>query len=52
VRTLILFIISYGFFDKSKFSGLDAESKKKEQTIVSGLVMFSIQRSLGTSWLQ
>jgi hypothetical protein len=37
---------------KVNFQDLIAESKKKEQTIVSGLVIFSIQRSLGTSWLQ
>jgi hypothetical protein len=45
------FIDSYGFFDRSKFSGL-IRAESKEQTIVSGLVMFSIPKGLGTSWLQ
>jgi hypothetical protein len=37
------FIDSYGFFDRNKFSGL-IRAESKEQTIVSGLVMFSIQK--------
>ncbi|MFV8357100.1 PorP/SprF family type IX secretion system membrane protein [Flavobacterium sp. XS1P32] len=43
------FIDSYGFFDKSKFSGLIRAESKKEQTIVSGLVMFSIPKGI---WAQ
>ena len=43
------FIDSYGFFDKSKFSGLIRAESKKEQTIVSGLMMFSIPKGI---WAQ
>ncbi|RKS94782.1 type IX secretion system PorP/SprF family membrane protein [Flavobacterium limicola] len=43
------FIDSYGFFDKSKFSGLVRAESKKEQTIVSGLMMFSIPKGI---WAQ
>ncbi|MFV8358194.1 PorP/SprF family type IX secretion system membrane protein, partial [Flavobacterium sp. XS1P32] len=43
------FIDSYGFFDRSKFSGLIRAESKKEQTIVSGLVMFSIPKGV---WAQ
>ena len=43
------FIDSYGFFDKSKFSGLVRAESKKDQTIVSGLMMFSIPKGV---WAQ
>jgi len=43
------FVDSYGFFDKSKFSGLVRAESKKDQTIVSGLMMFSIPKGI---WVQ
>ena len=36
------YIDSYGFFDRSKFSGIVRSEFKKDKTIVSGLAMFSI----------
>ena len=36
------YIDSYGFFDRSKFSGLLKSEFKKDQTIISGLAMFSV----------
>ncbi|MDD2674852.1 MAG: PorP/SprF family type IX secretion system membrane protein [Flavobacterium sp.] len=43
------FVDTYGFFDKSKFSGLVRAESKKDQTIVSGLMMFSIPKGI---WVQ
>ncbi len=43
------FIDSNGFFDRSKFSGLVRTEIKKEQTILSGLMMFSIPNGV---WAQ
>ncbi len=43
------FIDSNGFFDRSKFSGLLRTEIKKEQTIISGLMMFSIPKGV---WAQ
>ncbi|UFH36281.1 PorP/SprF family type IX secretion system membrane protein [Flavobacterium acetivorans] len=36
------YLDSYGFFDKSKFSALVKTELKKEKTVVSGLMMFTI----------
>jgi type IX secretion system PorP/SprF family membrane protein len=36
------YIDSYGFFDRSKFSGLLKSEFKKDQTIISGLAMLSV----------
>ena len=43
------YLDSYGFFDKSKFSGLLKTELKKEKTVVSGLMMFSIPSGV---WVQ
>jgi len=36
------YIDTYGFFDRSKFSGLLKAEFKKDKTIISGLAMFSV----------
>ncbi|HKO76552.1 MAG TPA: PorP/SprF family type IX secretion system membrane protein, partial [Flavobacterium sp.] len=43
------FIDSYGFFDKSKFSGLIKTQVNKEETIFSGSAMFTIPKGI---WVQ
>ncbi|PVX45758.1 type IX secretion system PorP/SprF family membrane protein [Flavobacterium sp. 103] len=43
------FIDSYGFFDKSKFSGLIKTEVNKEKTIFSGSAMFTIPKGI---WVQ
>ncbi len=43
------YLETYGFFDKSKFSGLLKVEKKTENTIVSGLAMFSLPQGI---WAQ
>ncbi|QBN19224.1 PorP/SprF family type IX secretion system membrane protein [Flavobacterium nackdongense] len=43
------FIDSYGFFDRSKFSGLIKTEFKKDKTIVSGLAMLSLVKGI---WAQ
>jgi type IX secretion system PorP/SprF family membrane protein len=43
------FIDSYGFFDKSKFSGLVKTEINKEKTIFSGSAMFTIPKGI---WVQ
>ena len=36
------YVDTYGFFDRSKFSGLIKAEFKKDKTIISGLAMFSV----------
>jgi len=36
------YVDTYGFFDRSKFSGLVKAEFKKDKTIISGLAMFSV----------
>ena len=43
------FVDSYGFFDKSKFSGLIKTEINKEETIFSGSAMFTIPKGI---WVQ
>ncbi|WP_348811959.1 PorP/SprF family type IX secretion system membrane protein, partial [Flavobacterium maritimum] len=43
------YIESYGFFDRSKFTGLLKTELKKEQTILSGQMMISIPKGI---WAQ
>ncbi|MDR6845140.1 PorP/SprF family type IX secretion system membrane protein [Flavobacterium granuli] len=43
------FIDSYGFFDKSKFSGLIKTEVNKEETVFSGSAMFTIPKGI---WVQ
>ncbi len=40
------YLDTYGFFDKSKFSAILKTELKKEKTIVSGLVMFTIPNGI------
>jgi type IX secretion system PorP/SprF family membrane protein len=43
------YLDSYGFFDRSKFSGLVRTEFKEEKTVISGLAMFSIPKGI---WVQ
>jgi len=43
------YLDSYGFFDKSKFSALLKTDFKKEKTVISGLMMFTIPNGV---WAQ
>ncbi|HEY4627843.1 MAG TPA: PorP/SprF family type IX secretion system membrane protein, partial [Flavobacterium sp.] len=43
------YLDTYGFFDKSKFSGLLKTELKKDKTIISGLMMFAIPKGV---WAQ
>ncbi|WP_413999770.1 PorP/SprF family type IX secretion system membrane protein [Flavobacterium sp. W1B] len=43
------YLDTYGFFDKSKFSGLLKTELKKEKTVISGLMMFTIPNGV---WAQ
>ncbi|MCL6462400.1 MAG: type IX secretion system membrane protein PorP/SprF, partial [Flavobacterium micromati] len=43
------FIDNNGFFDRSKFSGLVRAESKKEQTVISGLMMLTIPKGI---WAQ
>ncbi|MDD5148924.1 MAG: PorP/SprF family type IX secretion system membrane protein [Flavobacterium sp.] len=43
------YIDSYGFFDRSKFSGLIKTEIKKDKTIISGLAMLTLLKGL---WVQ
>ncbi|MFE3868423.1 PorP/SprF family type IX secretion system membrane protein [Flavobacterium sp. LS2P90] len=43
------YLDTYGFFNKSKFSGLLKTELKKDKTIISGLMMFTIPKGI---WAQ
>ncbi len=43
------YVNSRGFFDESKFSGLLRSEFKKDQTVISGLVMLSVPKGI---WMQ
>ncbi|QLC66336.1 PorP/SprF family type IX secretion system membrane protein [Flavobacterium sp. LPB0248] len=43
------YINSYGFFDRSKFSGMLKTEFKKDKTVISGLAMFSVPKGF---WVQ
>ena len=43
------YIDSYGFFDRSKFSAIISSEFKKDKTVISGLMLFSVPKGI---WMQ